>query len=36
MQGALWFDRLTMTGNRACPEPVEGRGAAQRRRWAFL
>jgi hypothetical protein len=24
-----WFDKLTMTEKIACPEPVEGRGAAQ-------
>jgi len=25
MRGLRWFDRLTMTGSRACPEPAEGK-----------
>jgi hypothetical protein len=25
-----WFDKLTMTYNGACPEPVEGRLASKR------
>ncbi len=36
MQGPRWFDKLTMTGSRACPEPVEGKdegNAADERFW---